>query len=493
MTAPAPAPELRVVRGGKDDGAQMPPHDPEAETSVLSAVMLDPTALPKVIDFLRPEHFYSDGHRWIYAAAVGVWRAKDPVDLTTVASWLRDRDKLLRVGGAAYIAQVADASPVVANVRAHAVAVHNAWRRRQVILACQKIAAVGYIDVPDVQAWTESATKTLGTIALKNPARPVETNEQALDRILAGASAAEGDGGPKIGLSGFPTGLHGVDRILGGLAKGSKTTIAASTGGGKSAFGAQMSIEISKQGVGVLYFSTEMKRQELLLRALANEAQVDGVKIRRRELAPHQKLAIVEASKRIKRLPWRIDETPRLTIEDIAIVARGVAERFLVEERVPLGMIVLDHIHRLDPSKSVAHRDKHEQFAHATKSFKILCQELDVVGLELAQAKAQMPGKKRVKPRAENGIAETSQIAKESDDVVFLWAEDDPVGDPRQSVKAIIAKQRAGAKGEVDLMFRRDLYRFTDPNTPNPSGSNPSRQYVDTGPDSGADTLTRGL
>lgn len=481
------APELRVVAGGKSELAEVPPHDPEAEASVLSAVLLDPAAIPKVIDFLRPEHFLPDEHRWIYAAAVGVWRAKDPVDLTTVASWLRDREKLLRVGGPGYLSEIADASPVVANVRAHAVAVHNAWRRRQLIQACQRIAAVGYHEVPDVQGWAEAATKTIGAIALKNPARPVETNTQALERIILGSGDQVSESAPAVGLSGFPTNIYGLDKILGGLAKGSKTTVAASTGGGKSTFGVQMAIELAKQRVGVLYFSTEMKRSELLLRAVANEAQVDGVKIRRRDLQHHQKIAIADAAKRLSGLPWRIDETARLTIEDIAIVARGAAEQFLVEERVPLGMIVLDHIHRLEPSRSVAHRDKHEQYAHATKGFKILCQELDVVGLELAQAKAQIPGKKRVRPRAESGIAETSQIAKESDDVIFLWAEDDPENDPRQSVDLIVAKQRAGGKGTVNVMFRRDLYRFIDPNTPNPAGSNPSRQYVDTNP------LTEGL
>jgi replicative DNA helicase len=479
------APHLRVVTGSSD-GIE-PPSDHGAESAVLSAVIVDAAALPKVIDFLRPEHFASEANRRVFEACAELFRQKNPIDTQTVASWLHARKRLVQVGGIEYITELIGASPTYGNVRAHAVAVHDAWRRRQVIYSCQKIAATGYAGVGDVQAWCDGAIRTLGGIGAQNPVRPVETNEQTLTRLLAESCATPVEsGGDVSAMTGYPTGIFGLDRIIGGLRKGAKTTIAATTGVGKTALAMQLAIELAHRGVGVLFFSMELKREELLRRALAHEAKVSGERMKSRSLSPADKAALSVAARRVQALPWRIDETPHPTIEEIAAAAKAMAEQMMVVEHVPLGMIVVDYIQRAAPSRHLLQRDTHEQIAHATRSLKILCQELDCIGLELAQAKDGTPGRKPEKPKATSGIADSSKIAKESDDVIFLWPEDDPHDDPRQSVTAIVAKQRAGRKGEVPLMFRRDIYRFMDPNAAQ-QFSNPSRQYVDTNP------LTEGL
>lgn len=468
----------------------LPPYDFDAEAAVLSAVTLDPSAMPKVIDFLRAEHFYPEAHRRIFEACVDLYRTKIPIDISNVHSWLLARgtgreNRLAQVGGTGYLTEMLLASPVVANVRSHAVMVHDAWRRRKVILACQRIVAEGYVGPGAVQPWCEAATRTLGEIRMQNPVRPIETSEQALSRILAHAFAvptADGPGVAAVPLTGYPTRIYGIDRILGGVANGKKTTIAALTGVGKTAAAIQLAVEVSKQGVGVLFFSLELKREELLRRALACEAEISAIRIRDRQLTPSEKIRLANAGERLKRLPLRIDETARITIEEIAASSRSMAEEMLYAHGVPLGMVVVDYIQRVEPSRHLQQRDKHEQIGHATKGLKILAQEMDVAVLELAQGKESNPNRKPEKPRAQSGIADSTQIAKESDDVIFLWAEDDPKDDPRQSVLGIVAKQRAGAKGEVALMFQRDQYRFIDPNTPNLMAS-PSRQYVDLRPE----------
>ena len=485
MTAHAQQPQtathLRVV----DAGPPPPPADLDAEASVLSAVILDREAMPKVIDFLRDEHFYSEAHRRMFEASIALFRAKQPLDAQTVASWLHARKRLAQVGGAGYIAHVLETSPVVANVRAHAVAVHDMWRRRQLMAACDRLSIRSGGEVGDVQALLDEATKTVAMIGAQSPVRPIESNEQALERILADAFSTE-DTGPAstTRMSGFPTGLHGLDRILGGLRKSAKTTIAASTGVGKTALAMQLAVQVARQGVGVLFFSTELKREELLRRALANVSNVSSDRIRSRRLNDRHRNAMREANAVLKTLPWRIDETPRLTIEEVCAATKAAREEMLLVDRVPLGMVVLDYIQRIEPSRHMMNREKHEQLGHASRSFKQLCQELDIVGLELAQSKDAPPGRKPEKPKASNGIADSSQIAKESDDVIFLVSEGALApNDPRQGIEAWIAKNRAGQKNVgVSLLFTGDLYRFNDPNTPSAS-SNPSRQYVDQTPE----------
>lgn len=466
----------------------VPPMDLDAEAAVLSAVLLDAAAVPKVIDFLHPEHFFSEAHRRIYEASLDLFRSKEPIDITTVGSWLRARDRLKQVGGLPYIGSILDSSPVVANVRSHAVSVHDAWRRRQVMLACQRVAMQGATSVGDVQSWCEGTVRTFAEIASLNPVRPVETNDQALARILGDAfsdeaRAADTDATP---LTGFPTGIYGLDRILGGLRRAAKTTVAATTGVGKTALAIQAAVHVAKRGVGVLFFSTELKRVELLRRAVSAEADVDisPRRLRHRPLSERERAALKDASLRLKGLPLRIDETARLTLEQVSAVTKSMVEEMQLLHRVPLGLVVFDYAQRSEPSRHMLNREKVEQIGYFTKGFKQLLQELDLAGLELAQAKEQDPRAKKAWPKASNGVADCSQIAKEADDLVFLVpGEGGAENDPRQEVNAWIAKNRAGPKLlNVPLMFRGDRFRFTDPNDPSGHG-NPSRQYVDQRPE----------
>jgi len=472
----SPANHLRVVR----EGELVPPADLDAEAAVLSALVLDASAMAKVMDFLRPEHFFSEAHRAIYDAAAALFLAKEPVDEQTVASWLRARGRLVQVGGVSRIAEIMQASPAVANVRAHALAVHDMFRRRKMILACQRAAIAAHGAVPDVQHMLDATMKTVALIAAERPLRPVESNASALQRILDDAFRTDvPESRDGVAMSGFPTGLYGIDRKIGGLRKGAKTTIVASTGVGKSAFAMQMSIELAKQGVGVLFFSMELKREELLRRALSYESNVSANRIKNRRLNDRDRENLVAAKQRLDGLPWRIEETPKPTIEQIAAVTKSVRDEMLLVDRVPLAMVVVDYIQRVAPSKHMMGREERQQIAHATEGLKILAQELDIVALELAQQKDAIPGKKVDKPKGGSMISDTSKIGKESDDIIYLLSEGRIApGDPRVSIDAWIAKNRAGEKETgVSLLYRGDLYRFTDPNAP---GGSVSRQYLDT-------------
>ena len=129
--------KLRAVSGQAaesiGDRSAGPPHDLDAEAAVLSAVMLDPLAFDKVNEFLRPEHFYSEAHRRIHEACVELSAEGKPVDVVQVATWLRDRERLAQVGGMAYMTEVLNAAPAVANVVSYAKTIHEKFRVRQLI------------------------------------------------------------------------------------------------------------------------------------------------------------------------------------------------------------------------------------------------------------------------------------------------------------------------------------------------------------------------
>jgi hypothetical protein len=144
---------------------RVPPHDLDAEAAVLSAVMIDPGALDRVNEFLRADNFYSEAHRRIFEAAVDLSATGRPVDVVQVATWLRDHDRLAQVGGMAYLTQVLNAAPAVANVAAYGRTIHEKWRVRQLILACQRVTSQGYAGYGDADAFIEGARVEVSALA----------------------------------------------------------------------------------------------------------------------------------------------------------------------------------------------------------------------------------------------------------------------------------------------------------------------------------------
>lgn len=248
------------------DGS-VPPHDLDAEAAVLSALLLSADVVQLIVaGSLAPEHFYSDANGRIFDAVVELARAQMPVDIVSVASYLRDRGRLPHVGGPAYLAQLADATPAVAHVEAHAAIVIDKWRMRSVIATCQRIAATGYSDVgPDVEAWMEGGLTALRAAVDSTPMRsplasPVEAVRDLVTSWERPAPYA-------------PTWIAGLDQMLsGGLRAGNVIGIAGAAKAGKSALAGQILYDATSPQVIGIYASVEMPRAEVWARFITLEA-----------------------------------------------------------------------------------------------------------------------------------------------------------------------------------------------------------------------------
>src|SRR6187431_1632727 len=157
--APAEPPRLEPMPG------RVPPSDLDAEAAVLSATLLDSEAFDTVQEILQPLHFYADANRRIFEAILDLQSASRPVDIVSVAGWLRDRGRLDQVGGTPYLAQLVDATPAVAHVEEHARVIREKWRLRSLIATCQRFAAEGYGDVGEVQSFVDSAEQSIFELA----------------------------------------------------------------------------------------------------------------------------------------------------------------------------------------------------------------------------------------------------------------------------------------------------------------------------------------
>ncbi len=472
----------------------------EAEAAVISAVILDPSAMAKVADFLEPEHMFSEAHRWIYAACVALRRASSPIDTTLVHTWLCDQGRLAQVGGAGYITEILDASPAVSNVREHAIVVYDKWRVRQVIRACQKIVAVGYDHYGAAQHYCDRAAKALVSVAQQTVLGRPESNLDALKRIAkrlterseAMTDAAPGSQGP---VRGIPTGIHAYDRLTFGLHSGQKTTITAHPGIGKTAFAMQIAWTVAESGIGVVVFSTEMSRDELLEREICRRASIAFDRLQAANLNASDWSRYAVASSAIAELPVVIEDSASIHIGQVCASTRAIAETMRITHGVPLGLLVLDYAQNLEPAPEVEHKKEHEQVKHSTRELGALLKSLGIPGIELAQRKpADIDPKTKVRPKPAKGcVADSSWIEKSSHVVGCLQrqplhnASGVVIGEDERNVTLYLIKQRGGLERPIDLRFEGEYARFSDPNAPSPT---PARQYIDTEPDN---ELTEGL
>ena len=355
---------------------RVPPHDLDAEAAVLSAMLLSRDAPERVLDILRPEHFYSDANSRIFEAISELSLAGTPVDIVSVASWLRDRERLAQVGGPSYLGQIADATPAIAHIETHAQIVIDKWRLRSVIATCQHIAATGYGDVgADVEAWMEVGLTALRTAVDATPTRaPLASPVEAVHELVSSWDRPA----PYA-----PTGLPGLDQILcGGLRAGNVIGLAGAAKAGKSAFAGQILYDATGSDVIGIYASVEMPRPEVWARFITREAfrlaladgdgrgpvgqlvtfsdVFHGITYRRGR-APDARAEDVARLARLNEATERARSRPNLYVENIVpgstpthlrVLVRRAREAWAVEHpdrkhHRPLCVLVIDPIQRL--------------------------------------------------------------------------------------------------------------------------------------------------
>jgi replicative DNA helicase len=470
-------PELRPSPG------RVPPHDLDAEAAVLSAVLLSAEAFDQVCDVLRSEHFYSDANRRIYEAIVELHSASRSVDVVTVASFLRDRERLQQVGGTPYHAQLTDAIPAVAHVEAHAKVVAEKWRVRQLIATCQRFAAQGYGDCGEVQNFIDEAEQAVFDIARipeSTAVRPVREAIHGAFSILAEA-AKRGEG-----ITGVPTGFDKLDRKCAGLHKGDLYIVAGRPGMGKTAFVLNMAVnvasprrvkaadsndllgggDVEQPGWGVGVFSLEMPREQLASRLLGGEARVDISRLRSGNIRQDDWIKLTEAAARVERLPIWLDDTPALGLLDLrAKIRRLKADIERKSEDAPtaqgLGLVIIDYLQLMQGRRDANSRE--QEISELSRGLKQLAKEMSIPVLALSQLNRSVETRSNDKRPQLSDLRESGAIEQDADAIFFIYRDEyyrrEQTDEPGIA-EIIVAKQRNGPTGVVKLRFTSEYTRF---------------------------------
>ena len=439
---------------GPDDVLRrVPPQSLEAEESVLGGVLLDNTAIDRVLEFVRPDDFYREAHRRIFRAMLALAEKSEPVDLVTLAEVLRQRGELQDVGGAAHLAELAERVPTAANAAHYAKIVREKAILRSLITTATDIVANGYEDTRDVKDLLDRAEQSIFQIS----EREVKPAFVRMDSLMTDTfKIVEKLHQQKQAVTGVTSGFADLDHLTAGLQPSDLVIIAARPSMGKTAFALNIAANAAlRGGTGVAVFSLEMSKEQLALRMLCSEARVDLARVRTGHLQPGELGDLAQSAHVLISTPIYIDDTPAITVLEL----RAKSRRLWRDPNSKLGLILVDYLQLMRSSEGKDSRE--QEISEISRSLKALAKELQVPVIALSQLNRQVESRSPAVPRLSD-LRESGAIEQDADVIMFIYRDDvyNEDSDRKGTADIIIAKQRNGPIGKVELAFLRQYTRF---------------------------------
>ncbi len=427
------------------------PHDPEAERAVLGAVLLDPGAMLHIVEKLRDEEFYLESHRIIFKACVDLYAKGESADLVTVRNQLSEQGQLEQTGGASYLSSLVDTLPDVANVIHYAEIVHDKSIKRQLMAAAQRILTTCSLDHGEAEEAVESAQKDVFRIAEDTLSGGLMPIRKLAEDALASIEASRDS---RTTLTGLDTGFVRLNELTSGLQKKDLIILAARPSMGKTSLGVNICAHAAlRKGQRVAIFSLEMAAEQLVRRLFSSEARVDAKRIAGGYLSKSDWPKIELASQALAETRIWIDDTPGITALELSAKARRL------KQENGLDLIMVDYMQLMSGGARFSSRN--EEVSAISRNLKAVAKELDVPMLVLSQLSRQ-PERRAGDHRPQlSDLRESGSIEQDADVVMFIIRPSvyDSEAEERRA-ELIIAKQRNGPIGDIELVFQHEFTRF---------------------------------
>jgi len=417
---------------------KVPPHSQEAETSIIGAILIDKDAIIAVAEFLRPEHFYNENHGAIFKAVLDLYEERSPIDIVTVGDKLKKNRALSKVGGSAFLVELANSVPTASNAEKYGQIVKDLYIKRQLISAASRIADTAFDEGNSADQAidkTEMEVFSLSQKHLKQSFMPIkDALAESFDRLdelhkMAG------------GLRGVPTGFRDLDNMLAGLQPSNMIILAARPGVGKTA----LSLNIAR-AVAVDYkmpggiFSVEMSKEELTDRLLTRQSEIDAWKLKTGKLEEEDFTRFSEAMGILADAPLYVDDTPGISVLEM----RTKARRLQVEKGLQL--LIIDYL-QLVRGRNLENRV--QEVSEISMGIKNLARELKIPIIAVSQLSRAVEIRGGQRPRLAD-LRESGGLEQDADVVMFLFKEDE---ENPENVTLEIAKHRNGPTGAIKLRF----------------------------------------
>jgi replicative DNA helicase len=455
----------------------LPPHDISAEESVVGSVLIDGESLTRITSFLKSPDFYGQKNRWCFEACLALMERGEAINQVTVSHELSlSDDRLESVGGAPYLSHLVATVPTSVHIEQYAQIVQRTSIMRQIIRAGERIAEIGYQSGPDVEVAISNAEQLLYGVRSGRGTRDFAPIRQFLDIYMEASGAIESSDASR--LAPVITGFSQIDELLGGgLQRSDLVIIAARTSLGKSTLALNMARHAATQGFSVGVFSLEMSGEQIAMRLLASEANVDSHRLRINLINNDEETRVLDAIGMLSDLPLYIDETPFQTMMEI----RGKSRRLQSERG--LDFLIVDYLQLIDTGRN---DNRAMALGEVSRSLKSLARELDIPILACAQLSRAPDQRPNHRPMLSD-LRESGSIEQDADVVAFIYREDiytdredwerkfptQPY--PENVAEIMVLKHRNGPTGTVPLLFQPDMVRFESLPAATPT---PTLEYV---------------
>lgn len=440
---------------------RLPPQSLEAEQSVLGSMLQDGEAITKAVEFLRADYFYREAHRLIFAAIMELYNRGEPADLITVVEILKSKDQLEAIGGTTYLATLINSVPTSANVEYHAKIVEEKAMLRSLISAGTQIVNWGYEGEGKADTTLDKAEKVVFSISQRGVHQYFHPIKEVVDDLYDSIDQKYSE----KGIIGLPTGFVDLDRMTSGLQPSDLIIIAGRTAMGKTSLALNIAQHVSiREKIPVAIFSLEMSKEQLALRMLCSEGNVNAHRLRSARLEESDWPKLTRAMGVLSPAPIFIDDTSNISCAEV----RGKARRLKAEHK-ELGLIIVDYL-QLMQGRGLENRA--QEISEISRSLKSLARELSVPVLALSQLSRAVEKREQKRPQLSD-LRESGSIEQDADLVTFIYREQyykslsqgvTPEAEEEmvEETEIIIAKQRNGPTGSFRIGFLKDYTKFVN-------------------------------
>ncbi|HEV3131775.1 MAG TPA: replicative DNA helicase [Acidimicrobiales bacterium] len=442
----------RLPNGGGMPAGRVPPHNLEAEESLLGAMLLSRDAIASAMEICKPEDFYKSSHGHIFQAITSLFSQGEPADWVTVTEELRRRGLLETIGDPSVFVSLQANTPSIGNADYYARIIEEHALLRGLVSVAGEITELGYSLPDDVSHVLDKAESLVFNVAQR---RVVDSMTSLRDLLGQGLDHLERLYAQGDSITGLATGYTDLDELLSGLQPSNLIVVGARPAMGKTAFALGMVAHAGiKLHVPTLLFSLEMSHMELTQRLLGSESRVDASRMRTGNLREGDWAKVGNAISRMSEAPIFIDDNPNLTVMDIRARARRL------KSREGLGLVVVDYLQLMTGRHGAENRQV--EVSEISRGLKILARELEVPVVALSQLSRGLEMRQDKRPMLSD-LRESGSIEQDSDVVMFIYRDEiyNPESTESQgTAEIIVAKHRNGPTGVQRLAFIGHHTRF---------------------------------
>ncbi len=431
---------------------RIPPHNQEAEQSVLGAIFLEPQSLITASETLLADDFYQAAHRLIFETMLRLSDLGKAIDVVTVTEELSSRNQLDDVGGISYMTELANAVPTAANIAYYSEIVAQKSLLRKLIRTATKIVEDSFTREDEVAELLAEAEKQIMEVANRSNSGDFKHVKDVLVQTYENVEKLQNRKGD---ITGIPTGFRDLDRLTAGFQRGDLIIVAARPSVGKTAFALNVAQAVGTQtSENVAIFSLEMGADQLVMRMLCAEGNIDAQVLRTGALTTEDWRKLTMAMGSLSHAGIYIDDAAGVRVNEIRAKCRRL------KQESGLGMILIDYLQLIQGSGSSG-QNRQQEVSEISRSLKALARELEVPVIALSQLSRGVEQRQDKRPMMSD-LRESGSIEQDADIVAFLYREDyyDKETEDANTIEIIVAKQRNGPTDTVKLAFKKEFNKF---------------------------------